>query len=668
MNEQNNTQILSNQQEILDYVNSRVMLRDGQKAISYELFDELMNKFSITEDDLILLYELLESNSIQLYNDDVVINYNEENEEDDKYVKYEDSFRTYLRMIGQFPLLTPEQEVSLALAYQNGDVRARDQIIKSNLRLVVSIAKKYRSTTLSIDDLVQEGNMGLQKAVEKYDPTKGFKFSTYATWWIRQHIVRAIADKERLIRTPVHQYEKIRLVQKYIAEYSKENGENPTAKEISQGTGIRLETVNEILANSTDCCSLETPIGEEGETLLKELVPDKQKTDDIVEEALSVDEITEIIDKKLLKPEDRSITLELSKVDLNEMLKYPGLVTHIYGRNISEEFKSKHPEIEFIESDEWLVCISSNMRSKIIFATRLAIAPDAQEQTLEQLGKVFGITRERIRQIEHKMMTKLRNLIVQDKTFIDKSLYLKEEFRASVEKKKREINELSKGMGKKLNIFEISAYKQINNIINESMVKLYDQIRSNKNTDSYIVPAEFFEKSPVNMIVFSEIIDDLKWNKMYDIKISTQILIKNILNAKKSITYEQIQNYVTYYCECMPLDQELYDILTKSKNMGLNEGKELYDAIDFTGSVDGLDLLELTKKAIIGYVGVNQTHPTFEELQEYINETYKENAWNLSKVKLYIMNDTSLFSTDVKDKKDFIRANVREQSYAPKIA
>ena len=665
MNEHGNIQFLSKQQEILDYINSRTAIKDGQKVISYELFDELLKRFFITDDEIILFYELLESNSIELYNEDIVVNYNEEN---DKFVKYEDSLRTYLRMIGQFPLLTPEQEVSLALAYQNGDMIAREKIIKSNLRLVVSIAKRYHSTTLSLDDLIQEGNMGLQKAVEKYDPTKGFKFSTYATWWIRQHIVRAIADKERLIRTPVHHYEKIRIIQKYISEYNKVNGEPPTAKEISQATGIRLETVNEVLINSTDCCSLETPIGEDGDTLLKEFVPAHQKTDDIVEEALAVDEMTQLIDKKILKSDDKIIALDLSKVDLNKLLQYPGLVTHVYGTNISEEFKAKHPEITFVESNEWLVCISSNMRSKIIFANRLAIAPDSHEQTLEQLGRVFGLSRERVRQIEQKMMKKLRDLIVQDKTFIDKSLYLKEEFRASVEKKTKQINELSKCMGKKLNVFEISAHKEINNIMNDYMVKLYNYMHENKNKDTYIIPSNFFGVSASNMIVFSKVIDLLKSKNMYEKEIPTEQLIKYMLKMKQTITYDQIQNYVTYYSECMSLDQELYDILIKSKNMGLNEGKILYDAIDFTAQEDGMDLLEKTKEAIIGYIGANQTQPTFEELQEYINQTYKENSWNLSKVKLYVMNDTSLFGFDVKEKKDFIRGNVNDKNYASKIA
>ena len=277
MNEQDNNQILANQQKILDSINAKVTIKDGKKKISYEALDELLKGFSFPEDEIMFFYELLESNSIELYDEDeyIGINYNEE---DDTYVKYEDSLRSYLRMISQFPLLTPEQEVSLALAYQNGDMSARDKIIKSNLRLVVSIAKRYRSATLTIDDLIQEGNMGLQKAVDKYDPTKGFKFSTYATWWIRQAITRGIADKDRLIRTPAHRYEKIRTIQKYMAEYKKENGENPTAKEISQATGIRLQTVNEILINSTDCCSLETPISEDGDTSLKELVPAKQKS------------------------------------------------------------------------------------------------------------------------------------------------------------------------------------------------------------------------------------------------------------------------------------------------------------------------------------------------------------------------------------------------------
>jgi len=263
-----------------------------------------------------------------------------------------DSVRLYLREIGKVSLLTREEEIDLAKRILKGDEKARQALIRANLRLVVSIAKRYagRSTHLSFLDLIQEGTLGLIKAVEKFDYRKGFKFSTYATWWIRQAITRSLADHARTIRIPVHMVETISKYTQIKRRLLQELGRDPLPEEISSEMALELKKIRHIMKISQDTVSLETPIGdEEDKTTLEEFVENKKE-------------------------------LSPSELAARKMLK-----THIY---------------ELIED--------LSERERKILEMRFGLR-DNISHTLEEVGKVFGVTRERIRQIEAKALSKIRD-------------------------------------------------------------------------------------------------------------------------------------------------------------------------------------------------------------------------------------------------------------------
>jgi RNA polymerase primary sigma factor len=261
-----------------------------------------------------------------------------------------DSLRLYLREIGKVPLLTADQEVALAKRIERGDMMAKAHMIEANLRLVVSIAKGYLGRGLSFLDLIQEGSLGLIRAVEKFDYRKGFKFSTYATWWIRQAVTRAIADKARTIRIPVHMVEKLNKVVHIERQLVQRLGREPRPEEIAEELEITVEEVREILRMAQMPVSLEKPIGEEEESSLGDFVPDEQAESPFDTASLS------------LRRED----IELALASLPE-------------------------------------------RERRVIELRFGLI-GAQPCTLEEVGRAFGVTRERIRQIENNTLKKLESL------------------------------------------------------------------------------------------------------------------------------------------------------------------------------------------------------------------------------------------------------------------
>ena len=265
-------------------------------------------------------------------------------------VKINDSVRMYLKEIGRVPLLSADEEVNLALRIQQGDQEAKQELAEANLRLVVSIAKRYVGRGMQFLDLIQEGNMGLMKAVEKFDHTKEFKFSTYATWWIRQAITRAIADQARTIRIPVHMVETINKLVRIQRQLLQDLGREPTPEEIGAEMDLPTEKVREILKIAQEPVSLETPIGEEDDSHLGDFIEDDNATSPAEHTAYA-----------------------LLKEQLDEVLE------------------------------------QLTDREENVLRLRFGLDKNGEIRTLEQVGQVFGVTRERIRQIEAKALRKLRH-------------------------------------------------------------------------------------------------------------------------------------------------------------------------------------------------------------------------------------------------------------------
>ena len=267
----------------------------------------------------------------------------------DGAVTVDDPVKVYLKEIGRVPLLSSEEEIDLAIRIANGDVQAKQRLSEANLRLVVSIAKRYLGRGMQFLDLIQEGNLGLIKAVDKFDYTKGFKFSTYATWWIRQAITRAIADQARTIRIPVHMVETINKVKKVQSQLLHQNGHEPTPDEIADELDLPVDKVREIMRVAQEPVSLETPIGEEEDSHLGDFIPDDGAP----------------------APADAA-----SHTMLREQL--------------SDVLSTLTP------------------REEKVLRLRFGLE-DGRSRTLEEVGKEFNVTRERIRQIEAKALRKLRH-------------------------------------------------------------------------------------------------------------------------------------------------------------------------------------------------------------------------------------------------------------------
>ena len=337
-------------------------------------YDEILNAFNgieLTEDKMDMILEYLEKNHIDILqgkstedvpDDDLLLESEEDillsdNEEIGlisdvdilEGVSTEDPVRMYLKEIGNVPLLSGEEEVELAKRVEQGDEEAKKKLTEANLRLVVSIAKKYVGRGMPFLDLIQEGNMGLMKAVDKFDYTKGYKFSTYATWWIRQAITRGIADTGRTIRVPVHMVETINKTLRMTRTLLQELGREPTPEEVAARLNVPVARVREVLKISRDPVSLDTPIGEEDDSHLGDFIEDDTA----------------------LSPSD-SAAFSMLREELKSALE------------------------------------SLTDRERQVIELRFGLL-DGRARTLEEVGKEFNVTRERIRQIEAKALRKLRH-------------------------------------------------------------------------------------------------------------------------------------------------------------------------------------------------------------------------------------------------------------------
>ncbi|MBQ4090738.1 MAG: RNA polymerase sigma factor RpoD [Clostridia bacterium] len=360
-------ELYKEEQETLEESESKkvedLIEKSKKSGLSDEDLDQALEEMNYDMDELGKLCEVLEDNGVSIpgslsnaeleeIEQEVSKLGNSENMErilEQEGVSIDDPVRQYLKEIGRIPLLDGDAEKALAERMMNGDDEAKNILVESNLRLVVSIAKKYLGRGMYFLDLIQEGNLGLMKAVDKFDYTKGYKFSTYATWWIRQAITRAIADQARTIRIPVHMVETIHKVTKYSRQMLQELGREPTAEEIGEKIGMSADKVREILKISQDPVSLETPIGEEEDSHLGDFIPDDDTP----------------------APQDAAASTILREV-------------------IERELHTLTP------------------REEHVIKLRFGLY-DGRTRTLEEVGKEFDITRERIRQIEAKALRKLRH-------------------------------------------------------------------------------------------------------------------------------------------------------------------------------------------------------------------------------------------------------------------
>lgn len=339
------------------------LIEKGKKRgiLTYKEIMEALGDIELEAEQIDKVYETLEEMGIDIINDneediipeEVIMPEEETPEELDltipEGINIDDPVRMYLKEIGKVPLLTAEEEVELAKRIEKGDMEAKRKLAEANLRLVVSIAKRYVGRGMLFLDLIQEGNLGLIKAVEKFDYRKGYKFSTYATWWIRQAITRAIADQARTIRIPVHMVETINKLIRVSRQLLQELGRDPLPEEIAEEMDLPVEKVREIIKIAQEPVSLETPIGEEEDSHLGDFIPDEDAP----------------------APAEAAAFM-LLKEQLEDVLD------------------------------------TLTAREEKVLRLRFGL-DDGRPRTLEEVGQVFGVTRERIRQIEAKALRKLRH-------------------------------------------------------------------------------------------------------------------------------------------------------------------------------------------------------------------------------------------------------------------
>lgn len=609
------------EERIINIINQRVEIENGKKTISFEKLDDIFSK-KLSDEEINNLYSLLEKEHIKIITG--VDESSEFSALEDNSIQITDSTKEYLNEIGKIKLLSPEEEFVLFKKAEKGDEKAKKKLIESNLRLVVSIAKKYARGNLSFLDLIQEGNIGLMKSVEKFDVSKGYKFSTYATWWIRQTITRSIADKTKIIRLPVHYSELINKYKRYNKLYEQKYNKEPSKAEIASYLNITVDQVEDIIKHTMDVISLDKKLGDDESCTISELIPDENAfIEGNVEDKMLSKNFEDLLKEVVYKKEnDRRdeviISLELrNKSDLETLFGIKGLITNVYGYNypkkikerypyinfengpekyvvfdevkkeeyefknledllsyddlvisvygyndLSESFKTNYPNVIFKQSDEKKVYVDHKRKLEIILVSRIN-----EEKTLQELGNIFGITRERIRQIYGRMLKQLEEKIKRGKTMIEKDVYKKEKLRKEITECLQETEKIVNKYGVRLTLKEITASK----ILESRYFDLKNRIGSIYGKISRIrhsCEMKLSKKKDVTkeelLIIFNNIKEELKDDKDYFYKIEKRISKLKESRTDSGELKELFALESSYRKKISSIDQKILDLLISS--------------------------------------------------------------------------------------------------------
>lgn len=609
------------EERIINIINQRVEIENGKKTISFEKLDDIFSK-KLSDDEINNLYSLLEKEHIEIITG--VDESSEFSALEDNSIQITDSTKEYLNEIGKIKLLSPEEEFVLFKKAEKGDEKAKKKLIESNLRLVVSIAKKYARGNLSFLDLIQEGNIGLMKAVEKFDVSKGYKFSTYATWWIRQTITRSIVDKTKIIRLPVHYSELINKYKRYNKLYEQKYNKEPSKAEIASYLNITVDQVEDIIKHTMDVISLDKKLGDDESCTISELIPDENAfIEGNVEDKMLSKNFEDLLKEVVYKKEnDRRdeviISLELrNKSDLETLFGIKGLITNVYGYNypkkikerypyinfengpekyvvfdevkkeeyefknledllsyddlvisvygyndLSESFKANYPNVIFKQSDEKKVYVDHKRKLEIILVSRIN-----EEKTLQELGNIFGITRERIRQIYGRMLKQLEEKIKRGKTMIEKDVYKKEKLRKEITECLQETEKIVNKYGVRLTLKEITASK----ILESRYFDLKNRIGSIYGKISRIrhsCEMKLSKKKDVTkeelLIIFNNIKEESKEDKDYFYKIEKRISKLKESRTDSGELKELFALESSYRKKISSIDQKVLDLLISS--------------------------------------------------------------------------------------------------------
>ena len=609
------------EERIINIINQRVEIENGKKTISFEKLDDIFSK-KLSDEEINNLYSLLEKEHIEIITG--VDESSEFSALEDNSIQITDSTKEYLNEIGKIKLLSPEEEFVLFKKAEKGDEKAKKKLIESNLRLVVSIAKKYARGNLSFLDLIQEGNIGLMKAVEKFDVSKGYKFSTYATWWIRQTITRSIVDKTKIIRLPVHYSELINKYKRYNKLYEQKYNKEPSKAEIASYLNITVDQVEDIIKHTMDVISLDKKLGDDESCTISELIPDENAfIEGNVEDKMLSKNFEDLLKEVVYKKEnDRRdeviISLELrNKSDLETLFGIKGLITNVYGYNypkkikerypyinfengpekyvvfdevkkeeyefknledllsyddlvisvygyndLSESFKANYPNVIFNQSYEKKVYVDHKRKLEIILVSRIN-----EEKTLQELGNIFGITRERIRQIYGRMLKQLEEKIKRGKTMIEKDVYKKEKLRKEITECLQETEKIVNKYGVRLTLKEITASK----ILESRYFDLKNRIGSIYGKISRIrhsCEMKLSKKKDVTkeelLIIFNNIKEELKDDKDYFYKIEKRISKLKESRTDSGELKELFALESSYRKKISSIDQKVLDLLISS--------------------------------------------------------------------------------------------------------